>query len=63
MGAAVLNDIRFRCRKSAAGDGSYFTNFISHAGTPMLFFGIFIALTAVVVMLGVQKGIEKSASL
>lgn len=45
--------------KSAAGDGSYFTNFISHAGTPMLFFGIFIALTAVVVMLGVQKGIEK----
>ena len=25
----------------------------------MLFFGIFIALTAVVVMLGVQKGIEK----
>ena len=44
--------------KSAA-DGSYFTNFISHAGTPMLFFGIFIALTAVVVMLGVQKGIEK----
>lgn len=45
--------------KSSAGDGSYFTNFISHAGTPMLFFGIFIALTAVVVMLGVQKGIEK----
>ena len=45
--------------KSAAGDGSYFANFISHAGTPMLFFGIFIALTAVVVMLGVQKGIEK----
>lgn len=45
--------------KSAAGDGSYFTNFISHAGTPVLFFGIFIALTAAVVMLGVQKGIEK----
>ena len=62
IGGWVLRDLTTfvsGAGKSAAGDGSYFTNFISHAGTPMLFFGIFIALTAVVVMLGVQKGIEK----
>lgn len=45
--------------QNAAGDGSYFTNFIGHAGMPVLFFAIFIIATAVVVMLGVQKGIEK----
>ena len=48
---------------SAAGDGSYFSNFIGHAGSPMLFFAIFILLTAVVVMLGVQKGVEKVSKL
>ena len=48
---------------SAAGDGSYFSNFIGHVGSPMLFFAIFILLTAVVVMLGVQKGVEKVSKL
>ncbi len=37
--------------------------FIGHAGSPMLFFAIFILLTAVVVMLGVQKGVEKVSKL
>ncbi len=44
---------------TAAGDGSFFTNFIGHAGQPTVFFFAFVALTAFVVMLGVQKGIEK----
>lgn len=45
--------------KTSAGDGTFFSNFISHAGAPTLFFGIFILINAVIVMLGVQKGIEK----
>ncbi len=44
---------------AAAGDGSYFSNFIGHAGLPTLFFCIFVAVTALVVMLGVDKGIER----
>ncbi len=39
---------------------SYFTNFISSSPVePTVFFLIYIVLTAVVVMLGVEKGIEK----
>lgn len=38
---------------------SYFENFIGHAGQPTIFFLIYVILTAVVVMLGVEKGIEK----
>ncbi len=41
-----------------AGD-SYFGNYIGDASEPFLWFFIFIALTAVIVLLGVQKGIEK----
>ena len=44
---------------AAAGDGSYFSNFIGHAAQPTIFFCIFVALTALVVMLGVDKGIER----
>ncbi len=43
----------------AAGDGSFFGSFIGNASQSTLFFVIYIALTAVVVMLGVEKGIEK----
>lgn len=43
----------------AADDGDFFAGFIGHAGMPTLFFLIFIVLTGAVVMLGVQKGIEK----
>ncbi len=44
---------------AAAGDGSYFSGFIGHAAEPTVFFCIYVALTAVVVMLGVDKGIER----
>lgn len=43
----------------AAGDGSFFTGFIGEATQPTLFFVIYVALTAAVVMLGVKKGIEQ----
>ena len=37
----------------------YFASYIGKAGEPLLWFGIFIGITALVVLLGVQKGIEK----
>lgn len=43
---------------AAATDG-YFGGFISSAGEPVLWFSIFLALTALVVLFGVEKGIEK----
>lgn len=43
---------------SAAQDG-YFGSFISKPVEPIVWFFIFMALTAIVVMLGVEKGIEK----
>lgn len=43
---------------AAAGEG-YFDGFISQATEPMVWLLIYIAFTAVVVMLGVEKGIEK----
>ncbi|MBR4858230.1 MAG: sodium-dependent transporter [Clostridia bacterium] len=44
---------------SAAAADDYFTGFISKAGEPVGWFLIFIALTAVIVLLGVEKGVEK----
>ncbi len=43
---------------AAAADG-YFGGFISVAGEPVLWFSIFLAVTALVVLFGVEKGIEK----
>ncbi len=43
---------------SAAEDG-YFTSFITSPVSPIVFMLIFLALTAVVVFMGVEKGIEK----
>ncbi len=43
---------------AAAGD-DYFTGFISQVGEPILWFCLFIGLTALVVLFGVEKGIEK----
>lgn len=43
---------------SAAADGGFFTGFISSAGEPLLWFSIFLGATAVIVLLGVEKGIE-----
>ena len=42
---------------AAAGD-SYFPNFISAPLEPLGWFALFIALTAIIVLFGVQKGIE-----
>ncbi len=42
---------------SAASD-TYFTDFISKTGEPIFWFAVYLGATAVVVMLGVQKGIE-----
>ncbi len=42
-----------------AAKDDYFTGFISGVGEPILWFSIFITLTALVVICGVEKGIEK----
>ena len=44
---------------SAAAQDGYFSDFISHAGQPVAYFAIFMTLTALIVILGVEKGIEK----
>ncbi len=49
--------------KTAAGDGSFFSEFIGHAAQPTIFFFIFVILTAIVVMLGVNKGIERMSKI
>lgn len=43
---------------NAASD-TFFTEFISKLGEPVLWLSIFIAVTAVIVLFGVEKGIEK----
>ena len=43
--------------KAAAGD-DYFTTFIGGVRSPILWFALFVVFTAVVVILGVEKGIE-----
>ena len=44
---------------SAAAQDGYFNNFISSTGEPILYFAIFLGLTSLVVLFGVEKGIEK----
>ncbi len=43
----------------AAEGMSYFGSFIAEPLSPMLWFCVFLGITAVVVMLGVEKGVEK----
>ena len=49
----------------ATGDGanmatdSYFGEYIGNVGEPLIWFGLFILLTGIVVFFGVEKGIEK----
>ena len=43
----------------AAADGLFFANFIGQEYAPLVFFFIFLGLTALIVVLGVEKGIEK----
>ena len=44
---------------SALSQEGFFDSYISQAGQPLLWFGVFLALTALTVALGVEKGIEK----
>lgn len=44
---------------ASADTTTYFESFISNAGEPILWLLVYIAFTAVIVMLGVEKGIEK----
>ncbi|MBQ6706130.1 MAG: sodium-dependent transporter [Clostridia bacterium] len=44
---------------SAAAQDGYFNNYISSTGEPILYFAVFLGLTALIVLLGVEKGIEK----
>lgn len=46
---------------SSAATDNYFTGFITQPVEPIFWFAIFALLTAVVVMIGVQKGIEKAS--
>ena len=48
--------------QAAAGD-TYFTDFISSAGEPLAWFFIFMGITAIIVLLGVEKGIEKMSTI
>ena len=48
---------------TAAADDNYFTGFISQTGSPLLWFCVFLGVTAVVVTFGVEKGIEKVSKL
>ncbi|MCI8506122.1 MAG: sodium-dependent transporter [Lachnospiraceae bacterium] len=43
---------------SALADGNYFTEFISST-SPMVWFIVFVAITVIIVMTGVEKGVEK----
>ena len=43
----------------AMADDSYFGGYLGSVGEPLLWFVLFIGLTALVVLLGVEKGIEK----
>ena len=42
----------------AAADDAYFSGFIGKTGEPIFWFALFVIITAVVVILGVEKGIE-----
>lgn len=46
---------------SAAAGDDYFTGFISQAASPVVWFTVFVLLTSVVVVAGVEKGIEKAS--
>lgn len=45
-------------QNEAAAETSFFSNFISQEYAPLIFFFIFLALTALIVVCGVEKGIE-----
>ncbi|MBE6761464.1 MAG: sodium-dependent transporter [Ruminococcaceae bacterium] len=42
-----------------AANGEYFGNFIGKTGEPIFWFAVFLGITAIVVLCGVEKGVEK----
>lgn len=44
---------------TAEASDAFFGNFISQVGDPIFWFAVFIGLTALVVLFGVEKGVEK----
>ena len=48
---------------SAAAGDNYFTNFSASVFEPIGWFLLFVGITAVIVLLGVQKGIEKASKI
>lgn len=46
-------------QSAAAAQDNYFTGFVSTASEPVIWFSLFLGFTAIVVMFGVEKGIEK----
>ena len=46
-------------RGDAAASGDFFSKFIGAVGEPLLWFALFIGASAVVVLFGVEKGIER----
>jgi len=47
---------------SSAATDTYFNNFIAKPAEPLIWFVIYVVLTAAVVIIGVQKGIEKAST-
>lgn len=43
----------------SAAEDTFFSSFIGDAGSPLIFYAVFLGLTAIVILLGVNKGIEK----
>jgi len=48
---------------NTAASNTYFSDFIAKPLEPVLWFAIYVVLTAVVVIIGVQKGIEKASTI
>ncbi len=44
---------------SAMAQDTYFSNYIGTTGEPLLWFALFVGITAVIVFCGVEKGVEK----
>lgn len=44
---------------TAAANADYFSNFISGTWQPIIWFGIFVLATALIVIFGVEKGVER----
>lgn len=47
---------------ASSADG-YFEGFIGKTGEPIFWFALFVAVTAIIVLLGVEKGVEKASKI